>query len=111
MGTLARRTLARIIHLVLSLTLGTRLGVYNIRVKLGEGDMGQVYRARDTKLDRDVAIKALPEAFVADPERVARFLRKAKTLASLNHPKTYQASRCQEIDLLRPVGVTTRSVA
>ena len=48
--------------------------------------MGEVYRARDTKLDRDVAIKVLPEAFVADPERVARFLREAKTLASLNHP-------------------------
>src|SRR5450631_463844 len=48
--------------------------------------MGEVYRARDTKLDRDVAIKILPDAFVADPERVARFQREAKTLASLNHP-------------------------
>src|SRR5215204_3485592 len=48
--------------------------------------MGEVYRARDTKLDRDVAIKILPEAFVSDPERVARFQREAKTLASLNHP-------------------------
>jgi serine/threonine protein kinase len=48
--------------------------------------MGEVYRARDTKLDRDVAIKVLPEAFAADPERIARFQREAKTLASLNHP-------------------------
>src|ERR1700674_3408312 len=48
--------------------------------------MGEVYKARDTKLDRDVAIKILPDAFVSDPERVARFQREAKTLASLNHP-------------------------
>ena len=48
--------------------------------------MGEVYRARDTKLDRDVALKILPAAFVSDPERIARFQREAKTLASLNHP-------------------------
>jgi serine/threonine protein kinase len=65
---------------------GTRLGPYEILSALGAGGMGEVYRARDTKLDRDVAIKVLPEAFAADPERIARFQREAKTLAALNHP-------------------------
>jgi hypothetical protein len=65
---------------------GTRLGPYEVVAKLGEGGMGEVYRARDMKLDRDVAIKILPEAFAADADRVARFTREAKTLASLNHP-------------------------
>jgi serine/threonine-protein kinase len=70
----------------MSLSAGTRLGPYEILSALGGGGMGEVYRARDTKLDRDVAIKVLPELFVSDPERVARFQREAKTLASLNHP-------------------------
>src|SRR5712675_275354 len=70
----------------MALTPGTRLGAYEILTLVGSGGMGEVYRARDTKLDRDVAIKLLPDAFVSDPERVARFEREAKTLASLNHP-------------------------
>jgi Tol biopolymer transport system component len=70
----------------LALTPGTRLGVYDITALIGEGGMGHVYRARDTKLDRDVAIKILPEAFAHDADRLARFQREAKTLASLNHP-------------------------
>ena len=70
----------------MSLAPGTRLGPYEITGQIGAGGMGEVYRARDTKLDRDVAIKVLPDVFVADPERVARFQREAKTLASLNHP-------------------------
>jgi eukaryotic-like serine/threonine-protein kinase len=70
----------------LTLNPGTRLGPYEIVAPLGAGGMGEVYRARDTKLDRDVAIKVLPELFVSDPERVARFQREAKTLAALNHP-------------------------
>ncbi len=70
----------------MALTLGTRLGVYEIIAPIGEGGMGQVFRARDTKLDRDVAIKILPEAFAHDADRLARFTREAKTLASLNHP-------------------------
>jgi len=69
----------------MSLTPGTRLGVYEVIAAIGQGGMGEVYRARDTKLDRDVAIKILPEAFAHDVERVARFQREAKTLAALNH--------------------------
>ena len=65
---------------------GTTLGPYHVTAKIGEGGMGEVYRARDTNLDRDVAIKVLPEAFTSDPDRLARFEREAKVLASLNHP-------------------------
>ena len=68
------------------LAAGTRLGPYEILAPLGAGGMGEVYRAKDTKLGRDVAIKILPEAFAADPERLARFQREAQVLASLNHP-------------------------
>jgi serine/threonine protein kinase len=68
------------------LTLGSRLGPYEIVAPLGVGGMGEVYRARDTKLDRDVALKVLPESFVHDPDRLARFQREAKVLAALNHP-------------------------
>ena len=70
----------------MSLTPGTRLGIYQVTAKIGEGGMGEVYQARDTTLDRDVALKVLPEAFTADPDRLARFQREAKVLASLNHP-------------------------
>jgi Tol biopolymer transport system component len=68
------------------LTAGTRIGGYEIGSAIGAGGMGEVYRARDTRLDRDVAIKILPEPFASDPERVARFEREAKTLAALSHP-------------------------
>jgi eukaryotic-like serine/threonine-protein kinase len=70
----------------LALTPGSRLGVDEITAALGEGGMGQVWRATDTTLGRQVAIKILPDAFAADPDRLARFEREAKTLASLNHP-------------------------
>ena len=70
----------------MALAPGTRLGPYKVTGQIGEGGMGQVYRARDTKLDRDVAIKILPEAFAHNADRLARFQREAKTLASLNHP-------------------------
>ena len=70
----------------MSLTPGTTLGPYSITAKIGEGGMGEVYQARDTTLDRDVALKVLPEAFTSDPDRLARFEREAKVLASLNHP-------------------------
>src|SRR5437764_672672 len=65
---------------------GTRLGVYEVVTKIGAGGMGEVYRARDTKLGRDVAIKLLPLAFARDGERMARLKREARLLASLNHP-------------------------
>ena len=68
------------------LSAGTRLGPYEIVSALGAGGMGEVYRARDTKLNRDVALKVLPEAFAQDAERMARFQREAQVLASLNHP-------------------------
>ena len=70
----------------MALESGTRVGIYGVTAKIGEGAMGEVYRALDTTLDRDVALKVLPEAFTADPERLARFQREAKVLASLNHP-------------------------
>jgi serine/threonine-protein kinase len=69
-----------------SLSSGARLGPYEILAPLGVGGMGEVYRAKDTKLNRDVALKVLPEAFTLDPDRVARFRREAQVLASLNHP-------------------------
>jgi serine/threonine protein kinase len=70
----------------MSVILGTTLGPYSVTAKIGEGGMGEVHRARDTKLDRDVALKVLPQAFTDDPDRLARFEREAKVLASLNHP-------------------------
>jgi serine/threonine-protein kinase len=70
----------------MSLSAGTRLGPYEVLALLGAGGMGEVYRARDTKLNRDVAIKVLPESFANDPDRLGRFEREAQVLASLNHP-------------------------
>ena len=69
-----------------SLKSGTKLGAYEIRLLLGAGGMGEVYRASDTKLGRDVAIKVLPSAFVNSSERLSRFQREARILAALNHP-------------------------
>jgi serine/threonine protein kinase len=68
------------------ISAGTRFGSYELLVQIGAGGMGEVYQAHDTKLGRDVAIKVLPEAFAHDPERLSRFQREAKMLASLNHP-------------------------
>ena len=68
----------------------TRVGHYEIREPLGKGGMGEVYRAFDPKLGRDVAIKVLPEAFARDADRMARFEREAKVLAALNHPNIAQ---------------------
>src|SRR5262245_4173004 len=68
------------------LTVGDRVGSYEILATLGAGGMGEVYRAHDPKLNRDVALKVLPDAFTADPDRLARFKREAQVLASLNHP-------------------------
>ena len=70
----------------MSLEAGHKLSHYEILEPIGKGGMGEVYRARDGKLGRDVAIKVLPEEFANDKERLARFEREAKLLASLNHP-------------------------
>jgi serine/threonine protein kinase len=81
-----------------SLTPGTRLGPYEITAKIGVGGMGEVWCATDTNLGRQVAIKILPDAFAHDPERLARFEREAKTLASLNHPNIAQIYGLEKTD-------------
>ena len=70
----------------MALEVGTRLGHYEVSALIGEGGMGQVWQAHDTQLGRDVALKILPDAFAADPDRLARFQREPQVLASLNHP-------------------------
>ena len=85
----------------MALAPGARRGPYEITAKIGAGGMGEVYRARDTKLDRDVALKILPEAFASDPERLARFEREAKTLAALNHPHIAHIHGLEESDGVR----------
>ena len=82
----------------MALEIGSRLGHYDVTALIGEGGMGEVYRARDTKLDRDVALKVLPEAFTQDPDRLARFEREAKVLASLNHPNIAAIYGLEEAD-------------
>ena len=81
----------------MSLHSGTRIGPYEIIGAIGAGGMGEVFRARDTKLNREVAIKVLPAAFADDPERLARFTREAQTLASLNHPNIAAIYGIEEI--------------
>ncbi len=78
------------------LSNGTTLGAYEILAPVGSGGMGEVYQAHDTKLGRDVAIKVLPEAFAHDPQRLSRFQREAKLLASLNHPNIATIHRLEE---------------
>ncbi len=75
---------------------GSTLGVYTIVSSIGAGGMGEVYRATDTKLNRDVAIKVLPDIFSADADRLARFTREAQTLAALNHPNIAQIFGIEE---------------
>lgn len=78
------------------LSVGDRLGPYEVLAPIGAGGMSEVYRAKDTKLDREVAIKVLPAALAQDPERLARFEREAKFLASLNHPNIAQIYGVEE---------------
>ncbi|MHC4975446.1 MAG: serine/threonine-protein kinase [Planctomycetota bacterium] len=82
----------------MSLEPGAQLGAYTIAREIGRGGMGVVYLGRDTRLDRDVAIKSLPEHLASDPERLARFEREAKTLASLNHPNVAGIHGVEEVD-------------
>ncbi len=92
----------------MALKPGTQIGPYEITAPLGAGGMGEVYRATDTKLKREVAIKSLPDEFVRDPERLARFEREAQLLASLNHPnigsiygiEEFEGSRCLVLELV-----------
>src|SRR5947208_17102252 len=85
----------------MSLSAGTRLGPYEILSALGAGGMGEAYRARDIKLNRDVALKILPDAFASDPERLARFQREAQVLASLNHPNIAHIHGLEESNGIR----------
>ena len=80
---------------------GTTLGPYAVTAKIGEGGMSEVWQARDATLDRDVALKVLPEAFTSDPDRMARFEREAKVLASLNHPNIGSIYGLEEADGIR----------
>ena len=82
----------------MSLTPGTKLGPYEFQTPIGAGGMGEVYKARDTKLGRDVALKVLPDLFAGDPERLARFRREAKFLAALNHPNIASIYGLEEQD-------------
>src|SRR5215475_13070282 len=83
------------------MTVGTRIGPFLVKSSLGEGGMGIVFRALDTKLQRDVALKLLPDQFADDPERLARFQREAQVLASLNHPNIAQIYGLEESDNTR----------
>ncbi len=85
----------------MALVVGARLGPYEILSALGVGGMGEVYRARDTKLGRDVALKVLPESFARDPDRLARFQREAEVLASLNHPNIAHIHGLEDSDGIR----------
>ena len=82
----------------MGLTPGSRLGTYEITAQIGAGGMGKVYRARDTRLKRDIALKILPESFASDPDRLARFQREAEVLASLNHPNIATIHGLEEAD-------------
>ena len=93
----------------MTLAAGTRLGPYEILRLLGAGGMGEVYRAKDTRLGRDVAIKVLPEEFFEDEERRQRFEREARMLASLNHPGIAAIYSFEEIPGPRPLRRATFS--
>src|SRR5262245_1799916 len=85
----------------MSLTPATRLGLYEIIAPLGAGGMGEVYRARDTRLKRDIAIKVLPQAVASSPDRLARFEREATTVAGLNHPNIVTVYSIEEAESTR----------
>src|SRR5689334_8604831 len=80
---------------------GTRLGAYEVVGLIGAGGMGEVYRARDSRLNRDVALKVLPDSFASDADRLARFTREAQTLAALNHPNIAHVHGLEESSSVR----------
>ncbi len=83
------------------LAIGSRIAHYDVTALIGEGGMGQVYQATDTKLKRQVALKVLPDAFATDPDRLARFQREAQVLASLHHPGIAAIHGLEEADVSR----------
>ena len=89
---------------------GTRFSSYEIAALIGIGGMGEVYRARDIKLNRDVALKVLPDSFVNDPDRLARFQREAHVLASLNHPNIAAIYGVEEVPSTGSGQVATRAL-
>jgi hypothetical protein len=94
-----------------STLIGRHLGLYQVLAPLGAGGMGEVYRARDTRLGREVAIKVLPREFTADPERLARFEREARVLAALNHPHIAAIYEVEQFDGTDALGRRVRDVA
>src|SRR5262245_9741048 len=90
-----------IASITMPLKAGTRIGPYEVTSPLGEGGMGVVFRAHDTKLQRDVALKLLPDRFTDDRDRLLRFQREAQILASLNHPNIAQIHGLEESDNAR----------
>ncbi len=93
----------------MALSPGTKIGHYDVTALLGEGGMGQVWQATDTQLNRQVALKILPDAFAADPDRLARFEREAKVLASLNHPNIATIYGIEESESTRAHGPSQRA--
>jgi len=93
-----------------SLASGTRIGIYEIVAPIGAGGMGEVYRARDTRLNRDVAVKILPDTFAADPSRVMRFRREAQLLATLNHANIAQIYGFEEVTPLSAQAVASAAI-
>ncbi len=87
------------------LTPGTRIGPYEIVCVIGRGGMGEVYRARDSRLHRDIALKVLPEVFASDADRLARFDREARALAALNHQHIAGIQGIEECDNLRALAL------
>ena len=94
-----------------SIEVGIKLGPYEILSPLGAGGMGEVYRARDTRLNRDVALKVLPPLFAEDPSRMARFEREAQLLASLNHPRIAAIYGLEEAGSTRALSVSVAVIA
>ncbi len=94
----------------MALTTGTTFGVFQIAARIGGGGMGEVYRARDTRLDRDVALKVLPDALTQDHDRIARFEREARTLASLNHPHIAHVYGLEHGPVSEVPGTPTRAI-
>src|SRR6266404_5722184 len=89
----------------MTLAAGTKLGRYEIRSKLGEGGMGEVYLALDTKLDRKVALKILPAEVAAHPDRMKRFVQEAKSASALNHPNIITIYEIEQIDSLHFIAI------